>query len=57
MNTKYTLSREVNNDLVGAVEDAVSYICSEHMISGELAWTVVETFATAKLAQFNGTID
>ena len=57
MTTKYSLDKEVHDDLVGVIEDSVQYICDENMISGELAWTVVETLATAKLAQINGEID
>ena len=57
MTTKYQMDKEVHDDLVGVIEDSVSYVCDEHMISGESAWTIVETLATAKLAQLNGDID
>ena len=57
MTTKYHLDKEIHDDLVGVIEDSVQYICDENMISGELAWTVVETLATAKLAQINGEVD
>ena len=38
------------------IEDTVEYWCDEHMISGELAYIVVETIAEAKLMQFRGLI-
>ena len=50
--TKFTLDREVNNELVEVIEDAVEYVCNERMISGQLAWLVVETLAEAKIAEF-----
>ena len=54
--TRYTLDRELNDELKGVVEDAIEYFCNEHMISGELAWFVTETLATAKLEQFKGNV-
>jgi hypothetical protein len=36
------------------VEDTVEYYCDEEMISGELAWTVLECLSTAKLAEMKG---
>ena len=36
------------------VEDVVEHICDENLLSGELVWTMVAMFATAKLAQTKG---
>ena len=53
----YTIDTHVHEDLIDAVEDAVSYICDEYMISGELAWVIVESLAEAKIAQLQGVCD
>ena len=52
-----TLDRETHDDLVGMVEDSVEHMCDKYMMSGELAWIVVETLATAKIAQLKGLVD
>lgn len=31
------------------LEDAIEYYCDEHMVSGEIAWTMVASLADAKL--------
>ena len=31
------------------LEDTVEYYCDEHMVSGEIAWTMVASLAEAKL--------
>ena len=54
--SKYTLDREVHQNLTELLEDSIQFFCNEYMISGELAWLVTETFATAKLEQFKGNI-
>ena len=46
---KYTLDREVHQDLRELLEDSVEHICDKHMISGELAWLVAQTLAESKL--------
>ena len=57
MNTsKYTLDREVREHLEELLEDSIEFFCNEYMVSGELAWLITETFATAKLEQFKGNI-
>lgn len=48
------ISREQLRDLTELVEDAVQCICDNEMISGELAWTVVESLGTAKIAELKG---
>lgn len=53
----YTLTREAHQELTEIIEDSVQYFCNEHIISGELAWVVIECLAKAKQAQFQGVID
>lgn len=55
MNT-YTLDRDTSNDLRELMEDSIEFFCDNYMISGELAWIVVETIAQAKIAQMRGEI-
>ena len=43
-------------ELTEVIEDTIEYACDQEMISGELAWTVVESLAQAKLAQLQGLI-
>ena len=50
------ISTEAHLELKEVIEDTVEYACDQHMISGELAWTIVECLATAKLAQLRGEI-
>ena len=38
------------------LEDTIEYYCDQNMLSGELAWTVTECFATAKVAEINGLV-
>ena len=52
-----TLSKEQLNELGELICDSVQFICDQEMISGELAWTVVECLATAKIAQLQGRIN
>ena len=51
-----TLDRNKFNELKEIIEDSVEFFCDENMISGELAYIIVETIAEAKLAQFRGLI-
>jgi hypothetical protein len=48
------ISREQLDELTSVVEDTVEYACDQHMLSGELAWTVIECLATAKIAELKG---
>ena len=48
------ISREILDELTGVVEDTIEYACDQNQLSGELAWTVVECLATAKLAELRG---
>ena len=48
------LSRDQLNELTELIEDTVEYFCDQNTLSGELAWTVVESLGTAKLAEMKG---
>ena len=51
---RYVMVREVHDELVGMVEDCVSQFCDDHMVSGELAWIIVDARAQARIAQLKG---
>ena len=40
-------------EMMEVMEDTVEYFCDQHMVSGEIAWTMVASLADAKLGQFN----
>ena len=48
------ISRPQLSDLTELLEDTIEYFCDQNQISGQLAWTVTECLATAKLAELNG---
>ena len=48
------ISRPQLQELTEVIEDTIEYICDKEQISGELAWTVMECLATAKLAEMKG---
>ena len=48
------ISHEQLDELTSVVEDTVEYACDQQMLSGELAWTVIECLALAKLAELKG---
>ena len=48
------ISREQLTELTEIIEDTVEYYCDKEQVSGELAWTVLECLATAKLAELRG---
>jgi len=52
----YNLSREAATELRELIEDTVEYFCDQNMVSGELAYTVVECIAVAKQAQMQGIV-
>ena len=54
--TTYTLDRQAHQELRELLEDTVEYWCDQNMVSGELAWLIVETLGTAKIAQFKGEV-
>ena len=41
-------------ELTELIEDGTEYFCDQEQMSGELAWTVIECLATAKLAEMAG---
>tara|TARA_B100000902_G_scaffold165624_1_gene160568 strand:- start:3677 stop:3844 length:168 start_codon:yes stop_codon:yes gene_type:complete len=48
------ISRELSQEIQAIIEDTVQYFCDQHVVSGELAWILVECLATAKLAEIKG---
>jgi len=48
------IDRELLNELTGLQEDVASSFTDENLMSGEVYWTVVESLATAKLAELRG---
>jgi len=48
------ISRPLLSEITEVIEDTVEYACDQNQISGELMWTVVESLATAKLAELRG---
>ena len=52
--TNMEISKEKHDKLFQIIEDAVEYFCDEERESGEIAWTIVECMATAKLAELQG---
>ena len=50
------ISREKLNELTEIIEDTVEYACDQWMLSGELAWTVIECLAQAKQAELQGVL-
>ena len=52
----YSISREHATEIRELLEDTIEYFCDQNMVSGELAWLVAETVATAKLEQIKGNI-
>jgi hypothetical protein len=50
------IDREVLNDLTGLQEDVAASFTDENLMSGEVYWTVVESLATAKLAELRGDV-
>ena len=48
------ISRDQLDELTSVIEDAIEYFCDKEQVSGELAWTVLECLATAKLAEMKG---
>ena len=47
-----TIDRPHLDDITADLEDTVQYICNEYQLSGQLVWTIAESLATAKLAEF-----
>lgn len=50
------ISAEKLQELTEIIEDTVEYACDQWMLSGELAWTVLECLAKAKQAELAGLV-
>ena len=48
------ISPEKLDELTSIIEDTVEYACDQWMLSGELAWSVLECLAVAKQAEIKG---
>jgi len=52
---KMQISKETHDELFELQEDMAEYFTDEYFpISGEAYWTIVESIATAKLAELRG---
>ncbi len=54
--SNYKLNVDTHAELRELLEDTIEFFCDENMISGELAWLVTETIATAKYYQLKGAV-
>ena len=52
----YTIDRSKAQEIRELIEDSVEYFCDDNMVSGELAWIMVQALAEAKIAQIKGEI-
>ena len=50
------LTKEQAQELKEVIEDSVEYFCDNELLSGELAWKVVEALSVAKQAEFRGEV-
>ena len=50
------LTKEQAQELKEVIEDSVEYFCDNELLSGELAWKVVEALSIAKQAEFRGEV-
>ncbi len=48
------ISRELSQEIQEVIEDTVQYFCDQHVVSGEITWTLVQCQAIAKLAEIKG---
>ena len=48
------ISKPQLKEFTEVVEDTLEYFCDQEQVSGELAWTVIECLATAKIAELKG---
>jgi hypothetical protein len=48
------ISRPQLSEFTEVIEDTIEYYCDKEQVSGELAWTILECLATAKLAEMRG---
>jgi hypothetical protein len=50
------IDHETLNELTGLQEDVATSFTDDNLISGETYWTMVESLATAKLAELRGEV-
>ena len=48
------ISRDQLKELTEVIEDTVEYFCDKERASGEMVWIIVESLATAKIAELRG---
>ena len=48
------ITHEKLEELTQVIEDTVEYACDQWMMSGEVAWVVIECLAKAKQAEIKG---
>ena len=48
------ISKTQLQELTEVIEDTVEYFCDKEQKSGEVAWTVIQCLAMAKLAELEG---
>jgi hypothetical protein len=51
-----SITEAKHQQLIEMIEDTVEYFCDENMVSGEVAYTILECYSIAKLAQMRGEI-
>ena len=51
-----SITESKHQQLIELIEDTMEYFCDEHMVSGEVAYTILECYSVAKLAQMRGEI-
>ena len=54
---KATINRRDITEIRELIEDTMEFYCDDKMMSGEVAWTMVQCLATAKVAQLKGEVD
>ena len=50
------ITYEQHDELIELIEDSIEFFCDQHMISGELSYTIVECYAHAKIAEMEGRV-
>lgn len=48
------ISHDQLDELTQVIEDTIEYFCDKELLSGELTWLVVQSLATAKIAELAG---
>ena len=50
------ITTEKHQQLIELIQDSVEFFCDENMVSGEVAYAILECYSVAKLAQMRGEI-